>query len=200
MNVLNHVADETAKEKLTKFSQKFLDMLDCEDQASFASSAVIGKAVSEAFSEAFHFHRLVCNLLMVETQGKLSEQDVLYFERYKGPCTFRKAVRSFMNTPEPEGPNKTEIKAKSRELLRQAKVDVLKTCATSGAATTTMQTFISQLKEAQAQDLQPGCSEVLGRVLAEYTNLTTKVRAGAIGPLKSAVVSFAKIMTNKVGG
>lgn len=199
ISLLNHVANEQLKDKLVTFSQAFLDAIDTDEAKTWLTKSPIGKRLADAYDGAIKFHKLVCVLLEVETSSSVSEQDILVFERYHGPCTFRRAVKSLMTSPEPESSSKSEIKAQSRDLLRKLKIDALRTAATSGPAQEKMKVFISQLDSCD-RTLAPGCCTILANVLQEMDMLANKTRPGATKPLKDAAVRFTKEIATKATG
>ena len=196
VTLLNHVADDVSRDRLGKFSAAFLKYVDTAEGATWLLKDRVGEHLREAFTEAIVFHKLVCNLLQVPTTSTLSEHDVLHFDKYKGPCSFRRAIKALMTTSEPEGGS--EIKVKSREMLKAYRLEILKTAGTAGQATATIQTLISQL-EGCGKDLKPGCCAVLGEILNRRDQLAGKVRKGSMKLLDEPAVSFSKEMAEKAG-
>lgn len=194
ITLLNHVADDVCRAKLEKFSAAFLQHADTAEGGTWLSKDRIGEHLREAFMEAVVFHKLVCNLLQVQTGSTLSEHDVLHFDKYKGPCSFKRAVKSLMTTPEPEGGS--PIKIKSREMLKSCRLEILKTAGTATQGTATIQTLISQLQGC-AKDLQPGCCVILAGILNQRDQLRGQVRKGPMKQLDETAVSFSKDMAEK---
>ncbi|CAE7220201.1 HIS7, partial [Symbiodinium sp. CCMP2456] len=195
--LLNHVADEKMLENLTKWVKAFMEAVESEWARQWMAKDALGQHLSGPFESAGRFCKAVAFLFQIPVAGHPAMEDVAYFMDYTGPVVWRKSIKGILKNPEPDGPNHSEIKHKSRELLKRLYQDAVRTAATEGPAKQVLQTLQAALKSG-ASELRPNCCQPLGEVLNQMGELEKKLRKGGSQELQQAAIAFTKDLTEKV--
>ena len=195
--LLNHVADKQMLENLKAWVKAFMEAVESEWARQWMAKDALGQRLAGPFESAARFCKAVAFLFQMQVAGQPTMEDVAYFMDYTGPVVWRKSIRGVLKNPEPDGPNHTETKHKSREQLRTLYQDAVRTAATEGPAKQVLQTLQAAL-ESGSSELRPNCCKALGEVLGQIGELEKKLRRGGSQALQQAAIAFTKDLTEKV--
>ena len=198
-NMLNLVKDPAMLHNLSCWVREFLALAEASEAQQWLHGSSFGPQLCETFESAARFCRAIAYLFQLECAGKPCLDDVSFFVEYSGPCVWRKSIKSLMRNPEPHGPNFSDCRAQSRELLRTLYQDAIKTAATSGPAMQLLGTLQSKLESSSAQLFHGSC-RCLAEVLRHLEELEGKLRQGATKKLRSTAIDFTQKMVEQAPG
>ena len=171
-------------------------MVESESAKQWLRASSLGPRLAEAFEGHSRFCRALCFLFQVETASEVGLQDLQFFTDYTGPSIWRKSIKAILKMPEPQGPNWTETKQASRELLRNLHQDAIRTAATSGPGLQLLSTLHTKLIE-NPQTLQHRCCRDLAEVLNNLVELEKQLRQGATQKIRQKAIEFTRDMVEK---
>ena len=194
--LLNHVAD---KEMFTRFKlwiKEFLECAESDEAKRWMETSYLGRQLAGAYADAAQLFKAVAFLFQIDVPGEPSLQDAQYFLEYSGPVVWRRAVRGLLRNPEPQGSGFTKVKQESRDMLRSAYQEAVRTAATEGPALKLANTLQASLTSHDRM-IQHRCCEPLAEVLKHLENLEKQLRKGGTQQLRNQAISFTREMTDK---
>ncbi|CAJ1332356.1 unnamed protein product, partial [Effrenium voratum] len=196
--LLNDSFIQWSQMRLAAIAAKFVSLFNESGCSNFLDNHLAGPTLRPVFQRAGTFFRCLCNLLQADDSLCLTEKEVVYFVNYKGTEPFERAVKALITLPEPDGINRTELKATSREWLMACASDVIRTAATLDSAKQQRDTLLEQLGKLDPQSLRHGCCSILREVLEALPALKPKLREGMVEGLQKRFLVLLRDVANSV--
>ena len=198
-SMLNTVKDDVTRRNLCIWVRELLAVIDTNEARRWMQDTKIGQQLADVFEAALQFARAIAFLFQISVGAEAvqpSLDHVQWFSQFNGPSVWRRSVKGLLRNPEAQGPNFSQLKSDSREMLRSLHQEAVKTAATSGPALQQLGALRERLAKA-TQVPEPGCCQPLGAVLADLENLEQKLRKGVTQDLRKECCEFTRKMTEE---